>query len=43
MDQALLEHALSEDEEDQDDAWQDSFDQYVMPEGFVVQPEIRFT
>ena len=37
----LLGHALG-DEEDQDEAWQDFFDDYVCPAGWVEQPRIRF-
>ncbi len=37
---ALLSHAISENEEDQDDAWQDFFDVYVMPSGTVEGPQI---
>ena len=37
---ALLAHALSDDEDEQDEAWQDFFDAYVMPAGTVEQARI---
>lgn len=37
----MLSHALG-DEEDQDEAWQDFFDAYIMPEGFIENPQVSF-
>ena len=37
----MLSHALG-DEEDQDEAWQDFFDAYIMPAGFIENPIVSF-